>query len=134
MRGRRREISRIQRFHWRFWCIWEYKKTKTWRWTHNSPKIRRWIDTHKSKILFDGDEPKLCLVLPRYSCTIKPQLGLSPISQERRVVASRSSSGEHCRCGSVFFLERRVWSFVGCVFYKKLVRVTAEYEVGNRMV
>ena len=74
----------------------------------NSPKIRRWIDTHKSKILFDGDELRLCLIIPWCSCTIKPQLGLSPISQERRVVASRSSSGEHCRCGSVFFLERRV--------------------------
>ena len=50
-------------------------------------------------------------------------------------VASRSSSGEHCRRGSVFFfLERCLWSFVGCVFYKKLVRVTTEYEVGNRIV
>ena len=68
-----------------------------------NPEIRRWINTHKSKILFDGDELRLCLVLPQCSCTIKPQLGLGPISQERCIVASRSLSGEHCRRGSVIF-------------------------------
>ena len=52
----------------------------------------------------------------------------------RTTEASRSSSGEHCRRGSVFLLERHVWSFVCCVFDKKLVRVMAEYEVGNGMV